>query len=79
MNKTVLVKINLENNKEADLTEAYDKVYNIIQKHNELGYKVVSVTPLTASDYTYDDADSKSYGYGYSFTNGIIIVFEKIK
>ena len=78
MNKTVLVKINLENNRESDLIQAYDKVNNIIHEHNELGYKVVSVTPLTASDYSYDDADSKSYGYGYSFTNGIIIVFEKI-
>lgn len=78
MNKTVLVKVDLEDNYSHKLDEAFQHVDEIINENNNQGFKVVSLTPLTASGNFFDDSENKSYGYGYSFTTGIIIVFEKI-
>lgn len=78
MNKTVLVKVDLEDNYSHKLDEAFEKVDEIINKQNNQGYKVVAVTPLIASGNYYDNSENQSYGYGYSFTTGILIVFEKI-
>ncbi len=59
--------------------EAYQRVSESINEHNQLGYKVISVTPITNGAYDFDSySDSSSYGYGYSFTTGIMIVYEKI-
>ena len=79
MNKTVLVKVDLEDNYNNKLNEAFQQVDEIITQNNNQGYKVISVTPLTASGNYYDNGDNVSYGYGYSFTSGILIVFEEIE
>ena len=79
MNKVELVDVNLEDNYSVNLKEAYQKVDSIIESYNTNGYRVVSVTPLTGSGYHYDDNEKTSYGYGYSFTTGILIVFEEIQ
>lgn len=79
MNITVLVKVDLEDNHSNKLDEAFNNVDREIKEQNSNGYKVVSVTPLTASGKDYDDTENQSYGYGYSFTTGILIVFEEIK
>jgi hypothetical protein len=74
MNRTVLVNVNLEDNYSYMLDKAFQEVDEIINQNNNQGYKVVSVTPLTASGkYT-----EYTIGYGYSFTTGILIVFEKL-
>ena len=78
MNRTVLVKVDLEDNYSHKLDEAFQQVDEIINENNNQGYKVVSVTPLTASGNYYDNSENQSYGYGYSFTTGILIVFEEI-
>ncbi|WPR76264.1 hypothetical protein [Algoriphagus sp. NG3] len=79
MNRTVLVKVDLEDNYSHKLDEAFQQVDEIINENNNQGYKVVSVTPLTASGNYYDNSENQSYGYGYSFTTGILIVFEEIE
>jgi hypothetical protein len=79
MNRTVLVKVDLEDNYSHKLDEAFQQVDEIINQNNNQGYKVVSVTPLTASGNYYDNSENESYGYGYSFTTGILIVFEEIE
>ena len=57
--------------------QLYKNIRAYIEKYNKENYKVVSVTPLTSSNYHSDDTENKSFGYGYSFTSAIIIVFEK--
>jgi hypothetical protein len=79
MNRTVLVKVDLEDNHSHKLNEAFQEVDEIINQNNNQGYKVVSVTPLTASGNYYDNSENESYGYGYSFTTGILIVFEEVE
>jgi len=78
MNRTVLIKVELEDNNFQRLKEAFEKVEATIQEHNSEGYKVISVTALTSSGSYYDDKENQSYGYGYSFTSGLLIVFEEI-
>ena len=77
MNRVEFVKVDLEGNYDHTLREAFEKVKRVIEDFNDQGYKVVTVTPLTGSDNYYDDTENRSYGYGYSFTTGILIVFEE--
>ena len=78
MNHIELIKVNLEGNYTSRLKEAYEKVDSIVSKLNNKGYKVVTITPLTGSENYYDDTENKSYGYGFSFTIGLLVVFEEI-
>lgn len=75
-NPVELIKVDLENNYPEKLQEAFVKVRSTINDYNKRGYKVLSICPLAGSKYNYESYP-QSYGYGYSFTNGIIIVFEK--
>ena len=77
MNQIETISVNFEGNKKHKIEDAFKIVKETIKKYNENNYKVVSVTPLTSSDYYSDDTENKSFGYGYSFTSAIIIVFEK--
>lgn len=77
MNKVVIVETDLSNSKKT-LPALNHELKHIIEKHNEDGYKVVTVTPLTEGHYDYQEDDNKSYGYGYSYTTGIVVVFEKV-
>ena len=61
MNKTVLVKVDLEDNHSHRLNEAFEQVDETVNQHNNQGYKVVSVTPLTASGNYYDNTDALIY------------------
>ena len=64
-----------------DITHAVDKL-------NEDGYEVVSVTPLTSGDYSFKwelhrgghhhGGSGFGYGYGYSYTEGVTIIAKKI-
>lgn len=58
-----------------DIRELYKKVDAEVDRMNKQGYKVVSVTPITGSDY--DNSENQSYGE--SFTTAILIVFEAIE
>ncbi|MCB0447722.1 MAG: hypothetical protein KDD03_09465 [Gelidibacter sp.] len=82
MNRTILVNVNLEGNYNHNLNEAFEQVRQAVDEQNAQGYKVVSVTPLTGSDssFDYDNSENQSYGYGYgiSFTTGIILIFEEV-
>jgi len=79
MNKTVLIKVDLEDNLSSNLNDAFQNVDQVIKEQNDQGFKVVSVTPLTAGVKEYESTENQSYGYGYSFTTGLIIVFEEIQ
>jgi len=79
MNKTVLIDVDMDGSYKYKLQEAFKKVDKTIVKYNSDGYKVVSMLPLIAGDYEINEEENKSYGYGYSFTSGIIIVFEEIE
>ena len=77
MNKVVTLKIDTQKADTKSINSANSQINECIKKHNKLGYKVISITPLTSGNYDYDNMTEFSYGYGYSFTSGIIIVFEK--
>ncbi len=53
---------------------------NAIETLNNDGYEVVTVTPITSG--TYDKGifmiGDGSYGYGYSYTNSLIVTARKI-
>jgi hypothetical protein len=76
MNKVEIIKVELAGNYLSKLNKAQQEVENVINRYNDHKYKVVSVTPLTGS-YS-EDGTYRYNGYGYSFTIGIMIVFEKI-
>lgn len=38
------------------------------------GFRVLSMTPVTSGAYQYDDHLYTAYGYGYSYTRGLVIV-----
>lgn len=59
-----------------------------VSKLNKDGYEVISVVPITSGNYHYNDQDvskfnldnapfKEGYGYGYSFTSGLIITASK--
>jgi len=45
-----------------------------IQQLNNNGYEIVSITPVTSGKYNYQ----QWFSYGYSYTEGIIIVARKV-
>lgn len=78
MNETVLIAANLEGKNSLAGTSVFVDVSEKIGEYNDKGYRVVSVTPLTGSSNFWDNSKNESYGYGESFTIGILIIFEKI-
>lgn len=78
MNQVVLVKVDLEGNWPHQVTNAFESVEKAVEGMNAKGYKVVTVTPLISSNEEHSDTENKSYGLGYSYTSGILIVFEEI-
>jgi len=41
------------------------------------GYELFSITPITSGAYKHKSVASRSYGYGYSYTEGIMVVLKK--
>lgn len=78
MNKVELVKVDLENNYTHRLEEAHRKVSRLVEVNNRLGFKVISITPLITNNSEYQNMENESYGFGYSFTSGLLVVFEEI-
>ena len=78
-----------ETQQEWEMTGYSDRVINGVElardvgtavtRLNNDGYKVVSVTPVTSGNYDHGLRSNGGYGYGYSYTEGIIIVAERIK
>jgi hypothetical protein len=56
-----------------------------VEKLNQDGFEVVSVTPVTSGDYSWktyaggvgDSSYGHGYGYGYSYTSSLIITARK--
>lgn len=48
-----------------------------VKQLNDEGYEVQSVLPVTSGDYWWNREVNLSYGYGYSFTEGVIIIARK--
>lgn len=76
MNKVEYIKLQVNTydvvpNFDSYFDEAYQRLNESINKHNQLGFKVVTVTPITSGTYDLD-------GCGYSYTKGLMIVYEKI-
>ena len=72
-NRVTLIKKELDGAFEGDIDKLYEKVHTAITEQNLRGYKVVSITHLTGGKYD----DSEGTSYGYSYTMGVLIVFEK--
>jgi hypothetical protein len=51
MNQIETIRVDFEGNKKQKIEDAFKIVKETIKKYNENNYKVVSVTPLTSSDY----------------------------
>jgi len=71
MNKTILIEGDLKNDDESKVIRLGQKVEKAIKKANKDGYKVISVTGLNGSDSDFSE-------YGFSYTAGVLIVFEKV-
>ncbi|EZH73655.1 hypothetical protein ATO12_17110 [Aquimarina atlantica] len=79
MNKTEFIKAKIEDDTLHYKSEkVFEEVSKVIERNNIDGYKVVSVTPLISGYNNHSDDENQSYGYGFSYTSGVIIVFEKI-
>jgi len=46
-----------------------------VEKLNKEGYEIVSLTQVISGQYAYD---YRSYGYGYSYTDGLLVVARKV-
>jgi len=46
-----------------------------VEKLNNEGYEIVSLTQIISGQYAYD---FRSYGYGYSYTDGLMVVARKV-
>lgn len=59
-------------------------VAKAVAQLNAEGYEVVSVTPLTTGDYhcgtvsQFGSGVEGAYGYGYSYTKGLILIAKRI-
>jgi len=47
-----------------------------VEKLNKEGYEIVSLTQVISGQYAYD---FRSYGYGYSYTDGLMVVARKVE
>ena len=70
-----------------DGTRLASDIEEAVNKLNEEGYKVVSITPVLSGTYDWQykthgmgqhGGAGYGYGYGYSFTEGMTIIAEKI-
>lgn len=48
-----------------------------VQQLNHDGWEVQAVFPVTSGDYNWRREVNLSYGYGFSFTEGVIIIARK--
>jgi len=78
MNKIEIIQADLKENKKAQFTTLKKEMEKLITSYNKKGYKVNSIIPLTSGEYEMImDLDSTG-GFGFGYTSGIIIVFEKV-
>jgi hypothetical protein len=70
--------------KDIDIVRLNLDINNEIEKLNNSGYEVISITPITSGEYKYDYSVLTSYkigygwGYGFSYTSGVIITAKKL-
>jgi hypothetical protein len=68
---------------EIDGQRLADDIQTAVQTLNSEGYSVTSITPVTSGRYNYEYKDKGqyggySYGYGYSITEGMVIIGQKL-
>ncbi|MCK5856000.1 MAG: hypothetical protein KAG64_00830 [Bacteroidales bacterium] len=71
MNKVETILVNTVLGNKSEIIDVNTKLEKLIDVYNKKGYKVLSLTPLTSGEFDID-----SYGFGY--TSGIVVVFEKV-
>ena len=76
MNKIETIKVDLQNGTQSAITDLHKKLNKLITENNKKGYKVISVTPLTSGEF--DMGDGGSGGFGFGYTSGLVVVFEKV-
>lgn len=76
MNKVETIQVNLQDGKSSAISELNNKLQKLISENNKAGYKVVSLIPLTSGEF--DMGDGESGGFGFGYTSGIVVVFEKV-
>lgn len=73
--------------KTIDIVRLNEDINREIIELNNSGYEVVSITPITSGEYKYDyeapminarDRPSYGWGYGFSYTCGVIIMAKKL-
>ena len=80
INEVALIKASQRYDGEPDLDQLKRDLENTIHEYNQGDFTVVSVTPITKGKYdsgTYGSEDDSAYGYGFSYTSGLIVTFEK--
>lgn len=72
--------------KTIDIVRLNEDINQEITNLNNSGYEVISITPITSGEYKYDYEaptvnaqfrPSYGWGYGFSYTNGVIITAKK--
>ena len=76
MNKVETIKVNLKAGELHEIDSLDAQLKSLISNYNNDGYKVISITPLTSGEYEMGDIDAGGFGFGY--TSGLIVVFEKV-
>ena len=77
MNKVETIKVDLQNGTQSAISNLHKTLKELVAKNNKAGYKVISVTPLTSGEF--DMGDGQSGGFGFGYTSGLVVVFEKVQ
>ncbi len=73
--------------KTIDIVRLNEDINQEVERLNNSGYEIISITPITSGEYKYDykaptiNAGSRAsygWGYGFSYTSGVIITAKKI-
>lgn len=83
MNTSIFIKSSIKSGV-VDSVKLANDVQSEINSLNEKGYKIISVTPITSSEFFEKDPtwklfDKANYAVTFSYTSGIIIVAELMK
>ena len=76
MNRVVLIEHSVQGDFSTDRTKLASKVREEVEFQNGEGYKVQSITPITANEQT---TTSDDYPYVEQFIAGMLIIFEQIE
>lgn len=76
-----MIEVDFKSNKSASvqLRKAYQEIKELIENRHNEKFKLVSITPVTAGVQETSTDTNESYGLGYGYTCGFILVFQNVE